>query len=378
VTQQARTVAGANSIIELERRFDRLLRNQVPDEQFVRILRATEQEWSHAIWAAAEACGRSVPSSDEVDRGLSLAQRPVFLCGAARSGTTLLRDLLDGHPQLVVIPNESGFYRTAERELSRLRSDRHCSYLGRRWVGWLAASPPFWLLGSSTPSRSPYVALARDYAAWWRVSERHSEARNSSWPLAAFALAYAQRLGRGRLPPEARSWVEKTPGNERSMTRIWQDFPAAKVIHIVRRPEAVLASVKKMTPRRWTSRRKVTHIFGEMAPSYRIAAHGEGQLPPDRYCLIRFEELTADPETVMSRIAKFLGIEPLPSLLQPTVAGHPAFNNTSFATSRPELRDVLDSMDRTLLAVAVAPQAAKLGYMPSETGGGHPIVGNPA
>jgi hypothetical protein len=31
-----------------------------------------------------------------------LAQRPLFICGLPRSGTTLLQGLLDGHPQLVV------------------------------------------------------------------------------------------------------------------------------------------------------------------------------------------------------------------------------------------------------------------------------------
>jgi len=369
-----------DAIIEIERRYDRLLRTQIPDEQFVRILRMTQQEWANAVWAASEVIGPSVPSSDELDRGLGLAQQPVFICGAARSGTTLLRDLLDGHPQLVVIPNESGFYRTVERELAAMRSDRHCSFLGARWTGRLAARPPFWLLGSSTRKRSPYVSFAREYAGWWQVSERRKEAMITSWPLAAFALSYAQRLGAGRLPPDARKWVEKTPGNERCMARIWQDFPAAKVIQIVRRPEDVLASAKHMTPHRWTNRRKLTHILGEMAPSYRIAAHSRNILPEERYCLIKYEDLTADPAAVMALIARFLEIEFLPSLLQPTVAGRQALNNSSFAAARPDLHDVLDQIDRAVLSVAVARQAAKLGYARDATQScaPHPIVGNPA
>ena len=369
-----------DAIVEIERRYDRLLRTQVPDEQFVRVLRTTQSEWSNAVWAASEAIGPSIPASDELDRGLRLAQQPVFICGAARSGTTLLRDLLDGHPQIVVIPNESGFYRTVERELSALRSDRHCSYLGARWAGRLAARPPHWLLGSSTPRNSPYVTFASEYAGWWLAPQRRKEARISSWPLAAFALAYAQRLGAGRLSPRVAKWVEKTPGNERCMARIWQDFPAAKVIQIVRRPEAVLASAKHMTTHRWSRRRTLTHVLGEMAPSYSIAAQSRETLPDDRYCLIKYEDLTAEPEAVMSRVSKFLEIEFMPSLLQPTVAGRPAINNSSFATSRPDLREVLDPIDRAVLTVAIARQAAKLGYVPdvAASGATHPIVGNPA
>jgi hypothetical protein len=377
--QPASDPVGAG-IVEIERRLDRLLRNQVPDEQFVRSLRSTLLEWSQAVWTSAELLGASIPASSELEHGLRLTKRPVFVCGAARSGTSLLRDLLDGHPELVVIPNESAFYTGMQRTLMRLRSDRQRSYLGRWWLERLADPPPFWLLGSSAPDASPYVAFARDLAGWWQVSERHEDARIASWPLAAFALAYAQWLGGGRLPPCARMWVEKSPGNERSLTRIWQDFPAAKVIQIVRRPEAVLASVKRMTLRRWSRRRTVTHILGQMAPAYRIAADSGRRLPEDRYCLVLYEDLTANPDAAMLRVARFLGIEPLPSLLRPTIAGRPAFNNTSFDTARLELHRVLDPIDRALLALAVARAAAKLGYVPIEatTAATHSVVGSRA
>jgi hypothetical protein len=349
-------------IIAMEQRIDALLRRQVPDDRFVQSLRSALREWSLAIWSAAETLGPSNFMPDELDRGLELAQRPVFVCGAARSGTTLLRDLLDGHQQVIAIPNESGFYLGVESALFGLRPERHGSYLGCRWIERLAARPPFWLLGSSTSAGSPYVDFARDFAGWCRVPERHHDARTPSWPLAAFALAFGQRLGAGRLPPAARMWIEKTPGNERCIERIWQDFPRAKVIHIVRRPQAVLASVKRMTPRRWSSRRKLTHIFGAMAPSYWIAASGSGRYSDDRYCLIRYEDLTSDPHAVTERLAGFLGIEPSSALLQPTVAGRPATNNTSFTETRPAVDDVLDPVDRALLALAVGHQAAKLGY----------------
>lgn len=361
-------------IAELARRTDRLLRDQHPDEAFVRMLRAALHEWSQAVWTAAEALGASEPHGDDLDRGLKLAQRSVFVCGAARSGTSLLRDLLDGHPELVVIPSESRFYTAMEPGLMHLRPDRHRAYLACWWLQRLADPPPRWLLGRSA---SPYVAFARDFAGWWQVPERHEEARIASWPLAAFALAYAQRLGDGSLPPDARMWVEKTPGNEQFLSRIWQDFPAAKVIQIVRRPEAVLASIKAMTPHRWNRPRTLAHILARMGPSYRVAAGGHDRFPEDRYCAVRYEDLTANPEGVMRRIAGFLEIEPLPSLLQPTVAGRIAANNSSFGKSRPDLRQALDSIDRAALALSVSRHAAKLGYPFGETSSAdsHSIVG---
>ena len=85
--------------------------------------------------------------------------------------------------------------------------------------------------------------VLRDLAAWWQVPAHLCGAMAPSWPLAAFALAYAQHLGDGGIPPGTVMWVEKTLTNELFLERIWRDFPAAKVIHIVRRPEAVLASL---------------------------------------------------------------------------------------------------------------------------------------
>ena len=38
-------------------------------------------------------------------------ERPVFVVGYPKSGTTLVVSLLDGHPQLVVFPEETEFMR---------------------------------------------------------------------------------------------------------------------------------------------------------------------------------------------------------------------------------------------------------------------------
>ena len=354
------------SIIGLERELDPMLRSRSSEKPLDPRLQAAVREWSAVIWAAAEALGPSVPQARDLERGLLLAGRPVFVCGTARSGTNLLRDLLDGHPQLAVVPTEGLFYTYLERALFGLRSERHSAYLGRRWLERLVAPPPYWLLGRSAPSKSPYVNFARDFAGWWQVPDQRREARISSWPIAALALAYAQWLGGGRLPHIAQMWVEKTPGSERFLRRIWRDFPSARVIHIVRRPEAVLASVKAMRPHAWRRADAMRYSLRDVAPSYRIAAEAERDLPKERYYLVRYEDLTADPEAIMSELARFLGIDREPSLLRPTVAGRPATNNTSFSTSRPDPHRALDPFERALLALAVASPAAKLGYAPSD------------
>ena len=38
---------------------------------------------------------------------MEFLENPVFICGAPRSGTTLLSNLLDGHHNLIVFPVET-------------------------------------------------------------------------------------------------------------------------------------------------------------------------------------------------------------------------------------------------------------------------------
>jgi len=49
-------------------------------------------------------------NDNEIEQLKILRDHPVFLGGHPKSGTSLLRALLDSHPQLVVYPEESGFF----------------------------------------------------------------------------------------------------------------------------------------------------------------------------------------------------------------------------------------------------------------------------
>jgi hypothetical protein len=380
LAERAAALSAPDRIMELEHELDAHLRDRAKGPRGFTVVREAAHEWSKAVWSEGLAQGPAVLAPAEIERGLSLAQRPVFICGVARSGTTLLRDLLDSHSRLAVLPTESLFYTDMETRMFGLPPERHCAFLGCEWLERLVYPPPHWLLGAPRRGNSPYVRFARDFAAWCQVPAEPSGAMAPSWPLAAFALAYAQRLGDGRIPPGAEMWVEKTLTNELFLERIWRDFPAAKVIHIVRRPEAVLASLKAIQGRTWSYRSATKMCLGFMARSYRIAANSGAQLPDDRYHLVRYEDLAASPAQVMSDIAAFLGIEPHPTMERLSVAGLPAINNTSFGEVRPDLAQALDAVERALLAVSVARSAAKLGYGPRDSlrWTPDPVVGAPA
>jgi hypothetical protein len=308
-----------------------LPRGPLPTAPSAALLQAAAA-WSDAVWNAAVEAGPLRLPQELLQRGLALGARPVFLCGAHRSGTTMLQNLLDGHPALVVLPSEGSFSQSGLNDV------------GREWIRRLANpanQPPFFLLGRSSVERSPYVEFARALSAWWPHAQSH---------LVAIALAY----GTDHL--DAKRWVEKTPGNERDLPRLWREFPAAKALHIIRDPAAVYASRIRLDPAVKTSARHRRHVLRDLNATYELAYKFREDA---RYHLVKYEELIADTERVMSGVAKFLEIPFVETLTRPTVAGLRALPNTSFM-DRSEA--VPSAQQRVLVDAFVGRAAERLGY----------------
>ncbi|MHB8815343.1 MAG: sulfotransferase family protein [Steroidobacteraceae bacterium] len=361
-------------IIELECEFDRYLLSPRVAIDPSRAIAVAATRWSDAVWAAAEAEGPMELDPELISRGLDLARRPVFVCGAHRSGTTLVRDLLDAHPALAVLPAEGTFFTSLQRHLERRTPGQHLAFFGGEWLRRLANpihQQPYWLLGRTCAERSPYVAFARCLMAWWAIAKVHIGFTASSWPLTAVALAYAQcgcGLGTGS---HLRHWVEKTPDNERFLPRLRAEFPAARIIHVVRHPFAVLASHAQEARTAGERPVRVHPIAAQLLHSHRVAAAQADHAAAASYLLIRYEDLLASPPGTVARLAEFLGIAPLPILAKPTVAGVPAASNSSFRTDMVpgriqaavcDARERLDPADRARLTAVLGESARRLGY----------------
>jgi sulfotransferase family protein len=332
------------------------------------------REWSDAVWHEAEARGPFLMRAEAIARGLDLATRPVFICGAHRSGTTLVHDLLDGHPALTVLPSEGSFYTNHRRHLARTHQSAWRQFMACEWCRRLANPinrPPYWLIGRTTPATSPPVAFVRAVATWWGPLAQARSTSVSSWPLVAIALAYASHRREGAIDDGVRRWVEKTPTNERFLADVWREFPDARVVHVVRDPVAVMASRKRMEERARGTFAAIRTALADLGESYRIAEAERVHGDPRKYMLIRFEELLEDSTKTIDRLAAFLDVENLPILHRPTRAGMSAPSNSSFdvaetgAINRRRTRmetEALSPEERLRIAVAVGDRAAALGY----------------
>jgi hypothetical protein len=327
------------------------------------------QLWSEKIWKAGRAAGPWPLTGEQISQGRNLIQHPVFVCGVHRSGTTLLRDLLDGHPALAVLPAEGSFLTNFSGQLDKMPYRERESFLAIRWIRRLANpvnQPPYWTLGVSNASGSPYVNFARAHSAWYGIAEKSFASKIMLWPHLVVVLAFAScsKQLQGRLA--ARYWVDKTPTNEKYLQKIWRELPEARIIQMIRSPADSFRSRKRMEPFL-----DLKTCLQDMKRSYRIAAE-QSLKNESRYLAIRYEELCAAPQTVIAGITKFLDIEPDPCLFKPTVAGRAAHVNSSFSAAlpagiivntRPHSRDGdLSRQDSRLLSAFVSGAASRIGY----------------
>jgi hypothetical protein len=361
------------NIFDLEAQLDRQL--QRPRVKDLEAVRQAATSWSHAVWSFAESAGPATLAASEIEHAFALARRPVFVFGAHRSGTTLVRDLLDHHPALSVLPAEGTMLTNLAWHLKRLKPDSWLRFLACEWLRRLANpinQHPYWLLGRSSAEDSPYVEFARTLIAWWPLVRTRLGPRTTSWPLVAIALAYTHCTTGFRTASPMQRWVEKTPTNERFLAQLLAEFPETRMLHVVRHPLAVYASSCQAVRNSGLPSSAENRILRQMRLSYREAAKHSVRSASESYLLVRYEDLLEDTADSIARVASFLGIQPLPIMMQPTANGIPTTSNSSFDTqavagtlnrrSADGASDVLLRHDRERLSAMLAGDAAKLGY----------------
>lgn len=352
-------------IVELEEVFNDLLPGRRLERQPSNELLAIASRWSEAVWAAGESLGAIAVSSQQREAASQLSQRPVFICGVHRSGTTLVRDLLDGHPALTVLPSEGSYLTSLEPRIRQMSHKKYQSFLGQEWLRRLANpinQPPYWLLGRSTAVSSPYVHFVRNFITWQAVTDKRLYRQAAFNPLIAVVLSYAAAGGE----ITATQWVDKTPTNERFLKKIWSQLPEARIIQVIRDPVAVMVSRKRMEPAL-----NLRAFLRDITGSFRVA-YEQSRIADSRYLLLRYEELCAEPESIIKRLSGFLGIDMEPSLLQPTVARTFSAANSSFTRNAPEGRilsanehtpaELISMADKELLSAHLGGLASQLGY----------------
>ncbi|MGH2993789.1 MAG: sulfotransferase family protein [Solirubrobacterales bacterium] len=219
-------------------------------------------------------------------RGLRGRGRPAgppapFIVGVARSGTTLLRLMLDAHPELA-IPPETHFIPKLVKacEQDGDSRDRVFELLTshRRW-------PDYGLDAAELRERLDRI---EPFAA--------------GDALRAFYGLYAEKQGKPR-------WGDKSPSYVRRMRRVQSALPEAHFVHLVRDGRDVALS-------------QVEVDFGPDAldDAARDWVDGIGKARRQarrlrHYLELRYEDLVADPEPALRRVCEFIRLPWDPAML---------------------------------------------------------------
>ena len=257
-----------------------------------------------------------------------LSDSPVFLLGSHKSGTSLLRALLDGHPALHVLPRETHFFPNSGEwvryGLKRQRpaadaaevARRFTDHVARRAVGVVKPGDQF----SDAPDFAGYDEGV--FAANFDPDAGSSRRRFESY-LNALQLAH----GGEPLPAGAR-FVEKSVENAEFAEDAADLFPTARFVHIVRNPYATLVAIRRARATAGGRYPEMRPVIEALSDSHYDLARNRRRLG-DAYLVVRYEDLLTDPPATMRRVAEHLRIDFSDELTRPTSGGRPWGGNST-------------------------------------------------
>lgn len=206
------------------------------------------------------------------------APMPVIV-GAPRSGTTLLRLMLDAHPDLAIPPETSFFGYIAALDGSG-------DALRRRFFDLVTAFPP------NAPNWHDFGLEREAFAQALDAIEPFTVADG----LRAFYRLYAQHHGKPR-------WGEKTPDYSQHVESFATLLPEARFIHLIRDGRDVAASWR----RQWFSPGREPEVLAQ-AWIGRVQAARRAGAKGIHYTEVFYEELVSQPEPVMRRLCAWLDL----------------------------------------------------------------------
>ena len=267
------------------------------------------------------------PASSAYEEACQFNRRGLFIGGCPKSGTTLLLSLLDSHPQLVVLPEET-FY---------LEDRRHYAALGgyQARLNRLLKKTNLQLLakGRYAPTGEGGSTDARDYSnfdykRFVALSEESIQQpwMNDSLLFSEVVRAYAIVLGTDWR--NCVRWIEKSTSNEVRAAALQELYPDAKLIQLVRDPRGVFASRKKRSINSSGAYTKAHRLVREWNRSSREIPRLKNH--PDKFLVVRYEDLARNPREILEKICRFAGFDFTEAMLKPTRAGTEWRGNSSF------------------------------------------------
>ncbi|HME88759.1 MAG TPA: sulfotransferase [Chthoniobacterales bacterium] len=253
-------------------------------------------------------------------QNLPFDQRACFIAGQAKSGTTLVAALLDGHPELLVLPQETAYFPTVLKKYRDAGRRAQFDYLTKEsFSRVLFGGEPKWR--EHVYKDFPQQRFRETFE---RVAFGRENARRDL--LALMAESYAATIG---VPLDRiERWIERTPANRNHVDEIFSRFPSAKVIVTLRDPRAILATQIALEKTRQTKRFSVYYVIAHWRVAAKLAKSVRVGIFPG--LVIQFEQLVSEPAAIMKEVCDHLEIGFDPEVvLKPTKMREPWGGNSA-------------------------------------------------
>lgn len=216
----------------------------------------------------------------------------MFIIGLSRSGTKLLRDLLNNHSTIFIPAYETHFI----PKLIKINQNSFSFEIS------------FNLLKES----KFYQYFQETY--FLNENELREFVDKSEYKLQAFMKYVLTFYGYGKYT-ENIIWGDKTPKNLRELESLNRTFNGVKFIHIIRDPRDRCISVKKTW---WKSIYRAAYLWNKEINETEVVKKASPEL---NYLEINFESLLLEPADELKRVCTFLNIcyeEGMDSLNKPS------------------------------------------------------------
>ena len=204
---------------------------------------------------------------------------PIFIVGMARSGTTLLRSILNSHPN-IAIPRETTFFYLLEEYFKKNKINSYSKNEIEKFWNWYSEKRRFTYLGLNKDEVKKNINVTRDVNGFKNVFN-------------SVMNTYKNNNKKSR-------WGEKSPGHEEYLDKIFEFYPNAKILFMIRDPRAIYSSMNNVP---WNNQ-FVSVIIKRWNNSLRDYY---GYKEDKRIKMITYEELVTNTRTSVESICNFIG-----------------------------------------------------------------------